>query len=69
MTQPLRLYTIGHSTRSIEELLELLHAYQIKQLVHVRTIPKSYRVPWFNSDSLKTSFSARKNSLFAYETY
>ena len=35
------IYTIGHSTRSIEEFNNILQAYEIKLLVDVRTIPPS----------------------------
>lgn len=49
------LFTIGHSTRTIEEFLALLKKYDITHLVDVRTIPKSRRVPWFNSEELAKS--------------
>lgn len=45
----LRLYTIGHSTRTLQEFIALLNKHQITVLVDVRTVPKSRRVPWFNS--------------------
>jgi len=48
----LTILTIGHSTRSIDEFLEILRAHGIARLVDVRTIPKSRRVPQFNSASL-----------------
>lgn len=54
------LYTIGHSTHTLEEFIEILHAYKIKQLVDVRSIPKSRRVPWFNSSSLASSLEKEK---------
>jgi uncharacterized protein (DUF488 family) len=50
--QALTIFTIGHSTRSIEEFLSILQAHAIEQLVDVRTIPKSRRVPQFNQDAL-----------------
>ena len=53
--QALTIFTIGHSTRSIEEFLSILQAYAIEQLVDVRTIPKSRRVPQFNQDALAAS--------------
>lgn len=56
----LQLYTIGHSTRSIEEFIALLRTFHINHLVDVRTIPKSRRVPWFNSDALKFSLAKEK---------
>jgi uncharacterized protein (DUF488 family) len=47
--------TIGHSTRTIEEFLATLAAHGVQRLVDVRTIPKSRRVPQFNSDALAAS--------------
>jgi uncharacterized protein (DUF488 family) len=47
------ILTIGHSTRSMEEFLELLQAHGIEQLVDVRTIPKSRRHPQFNREALE----------------
>src|SRR5437899_4065152 len=49
---PPKLYTIGHSTRTLEEFLEILAAYDIKLLADVRTVPRSRRVPQFNTDHL-----------------
>ena len=46
-------YTIGHSTRSLEELLEVLGAHRIRTLVDIRAFPMSRRVPQFNRDSLQ----------------
>lgn len=49
------LYTIGHSTRSLEELIEALHAHEIKILVDIRSIPMSRRLPHFNRESLENT--------------
>jgi len=49
------LFTIGHSTHSIEEFLALLNAQGIRHLIDVRSIPKSRHVPQFNSDALASS--------------
>ena len=46
------LFTIGHSTRSLEELVGILKAHGVKTLVDVRTVPRSRRVPQFNADTL-----------------
>ncbi len=46
------LYTIGHSTRSLEELVRLLKASGIACLADVRTIPRSRHTPQFNRDAL-----------------
>ena len=54
ITGPLIL-TIGHSTRAIEEFVELLQAHGAKHLVDVRTIPRSRHNPQFNRESLPES--------------
>jgi uncharacterized protein (DUF488 family) len=55
---PLTIFTIGHSTHPIAEFLDLLNAHGIRQLLDIRTIPKSRRNPQFNSDSLAASLAA-----------
>jgi uncharacterized protein (DUF488 family) len=47
--------TIGHSTRTIDDFLAILAAHGVQRLIDVRTIPKSRRVPQFNSDALAAS--------------
>ena len=49
------LYTIGHSTRTIEQFLELLKAHNIQEVVDVRTVPKSRRNPQFGEDQLPSA--------------
>jgi hypothetical protein len=51
------ILTVGHSTRTIEEFIALLAAHEVKQLVDVRTIPRSRHNPQFNSDQLAPSLS------------
>jgi uncharacterized protein (DUF488 family) len=46
------LYTIGHSTRSLNELREALQAHSIRTLVDIRAFPMSRRLPHFNRESL-----------------
>lgn len=46
------LYTIGHSTRTLDELIEALRAHSIKTLVDIRAFPMSRRMPHFNRDNL-----------------
>ena len=48
----MRLYTIGHSTRSLEDFIELLKAHGIRRLVDVRHFPGSRRYPHFNRETL-----------------
>jgi uncharacterized protein (DUF488 family) len=46
------IYTIGHSTRTADELIALLRAHAIVQVADVRTFPMSRRLPHFNRDAL-----------------
>lgn len=54
------LYTIGHSTRTTRELVELLRAHRVEQVVDVRTIPKSRHNPQFNRPALSRALHAVK---------
>lgn len=54
MTKKTTVFTIGHSTSTLEQLIELLKAHGINCLVDIRTIPKSKRNPQFNLESLET---------------
>jgi uncharacterized protein (DUF488 family) len=55
---PPRIWTIGHSTRSIEQFLKLLGAHRIHQVVDVRLIPFSRRNPQFNTEAVRASLKA-----------
>jgi uncharacterized protein (DUF488 family) len=48
----MRLYTVGHSTRSAAELTELLREHRVGLVVDVRRFPQSRRHPQFNIESL-----------------
>ena len=52
------LWTIGHSTRPINEFLDLLTRQGIRHLVDVRAIPFSRHNPQFNQDALSKSLQA-----------
>lgn len=52
------LFTIGHSTREIAELLALLAEHDIELLVDVRRFPGSRRHPQFSRDALAASLAA-----------
>jgi uncharacterized protein (DUF488 family) len=47
------LYTIGHSTRTLAELVSALKAHDIETLVDIRAFPMSRRLPHFNRESLE----------------
>ncbi len=46
------IFTVGHSTRPVEEFLALLKAHRIGLLVDVRTVPRSRHNAQFNRDTL-----------------
>jgi uncharacterized protein (DUF488 family) len=54
----LRIFTIGHSNRPIEEFIRLLEAHGVKRVVDIRTIPRSRHNPQFNADVLPKSLHA-----------
>jgi uncharacterized protein (DUF488 family) len=47
------IYTVGHSTHLIDEFIRMLDAFEIKQVVDVRTIPRSRHNPQFNEEDLR----------------
>jgi uncharacterized protein (DUF488 family) len=53
----MRIWTIGHSTRTIEKFISLLEEHGIKQLADVRLLPGSRRYPQFNKETLADSLS------------
>jgi uncharacterized protein (DUF488 family) len=52
------VYSVGHSTRSLDELVEALQAHSIQTLVDIRAFPMSRRLPQFNQESLEKSLPA-----------
>lgn len=49
------IWTIGHSTHTLQEFIALLHGYHIEMLVDVRSLPGSNKFPHFNKENLKIS--------------
>lgn len=54
------IWTIGHSTRSIEDFIEMLNAFGIELLVDVRSFPGSKIFPQFNKENLAESLLTNK---------
>lgn len=54
----LKVFTIGHSTHSIEHFIELLESNGVKQLIDIRSIPKSRHNPQFYWEALARSLGA-----------
>jgi uncharacterized protein (DUF488 family) len=55
----MRLYTIGHSTRTRDELVDALRSVGVRLLVDIRTIPRSRHAPQFNRETLSRSLPRR----------
>ncbi len=49
------IYTIGHSTRTLEEFISILASFQIAILADIRSYPGSRRYPHFNNEDLQIS--------------
>jgi len=58
--QKIVVFTIGHSTRPIEEFIGLLESSGVRRLIDIRTIPKSRRNPQFSADNLAASLPAAR---------
>lgn len=58
--QPAVIYTVGHSTRSFDELVELLRAHGVERLADVRTVPRSRTNPQFNRDTFGPGLRNRR---------
>ncbi|MFN2406863.1 MAG: DUF488 family protein [Pyrinomonadaceae bacterium] len=53
----MKIWTVGHSTRSSEEFVQILLAHEVEVLVDVRTFPGSRRYPWFSKGELAGSLN------------
>ncbi len=53
-----QIFTIGHSTRSLDELIGIVRCYDVSTLVDVRHFPRSRRNPQFNLDNLESELPA-----------
>ena len=51
------ILTIGHSTRSLDDVIEMLRAHGVTLLVDVRRFPGSRRQPQFNKETLAAALS------------
>ena len=49
------IWTIGHSTRTLENFLSLLKSFEISHVADIRNYPGSRRYPQFNKESLELS--------------
>lgn len=56
-SDPTTIHTIGHSTRPLQEFLDLLKAASIQCVVDVRRLPGSNAYPQYNADALQQSLA------------
>ena len=57
------LYTIGHSTRPLDEFVAVLQAHSIQTLTDIRSLPASRRLPHFNREALEKSLDLGQGAL------
>ena len=58
MTEPATVWTIGHSTRSLEQFMDVLRYHQIEAIADVRRFPGSRRLPQFGESALREALQA-----------
>jgi uncharacterized protein (DUF488 family) len=56
----LRVFTIGHSTRPVDEFLDMLQGHGVRRLMDVRTVPRSRHNPQFNREELSRALHGRR---------
>lgn len=49
------VWTVGHSTRTIEEFINILQSFSIEQIIDVRHFPGSRKYPHYNKEALQRS--------------
>ena len=49
------IWTIGHSTRPLEEFVAMLHSFNIELIADIRSFPGSRKFPQFNKEALEIS--------------
>jgi uncharacterized protein (DUF488 family) len=64
---PPTLYTVGHSTRTLDELVNLVKAHGVAGIADVRSIPRSRRVPQFNAEALAVDLPGRDLRYFPFK--
>ena len=56
----MKIYTIGHSTRSFQDFMEIIKTYNIELVVDVRRSPGSRKFPHFNKENLEVELPKAK---------
>lgn len=55
----MKIWTVGHSTRTLEDFVSLLKFYEIEAIADVRRFPGSRRLPQFQSETLAKALQAQ----------
>ncbi len=63
MESELVVFTVGHSTRTLEEFIELLQANKVTLVVDVRTAPHSRHNPQFNKENLPNHLKPTRHQI------
>src|SRR5881394_2255304 len=58
------IYTVGHSTRTLDDFIALVRAHGVKAIADVRRFPMSRRHPHFNRESLSDSLATEDMKYF-----
>jgi len=56
----MKIYTLGHGTKTLDEFLMILKAHRIRQVVDARSIPRSRHNPQFNRETLSCFLRNRR---------
>ncbi len=57
-SQPFTIFTIGHSTRALDEFIRLLQAHDVALVADVRSVPRSRHNPQFDREALSDALQA-----------
>lgn len=63
--QKKNIWTIGHSTRSLDEFIAMLKSFQIESVADIRSYPGSRKYPQFNREALEISLT-QNNLLYIH---
>jgi uncharacterized protein (DUF488 family) len=58
------IWTIGHSTRTLDEFIDILESFQIECVADIRSFPGSGRYPHFNNEALEVSLPENNMKYF-----
>jgi len=59
-SRPRAILTVGHSTRSLDDLVSLLQENEVTMVADVRTVPRSRHNPQFNKETLTDDLAAAR---------